>query len=131
MIKQAIDRMMNPEKYVDLTVDSDSDRKKRVEILKNEERELRKRKQHCEQDIAPDEETKNIGNQETITTGNKYGHRFVVPREVYSNATYREYLDYAKTMKSVKVIVDEYYRKYPMKMDLKKSKNKKHWWNKS
>jgi uncharacterized protein YkwD len=48
----------------------------------------------------------------TITTDNKYGYRFVVPREVYSNPTYREYLDDAESISSVKVIVDEYYRKY-------------------
>ena len=115
LIRQTIDRMMHPEKYADLTVDSDSDRKKRVEILKNEERELRKQK--SEQDIASDEYTKSIEKQGTITIENFYGDRFVVPREVYSNAEYREYLNHAKTMKSVKVIVDEYYEK-----------KKKHWW---
>ena len=115
LIKQAMDRMMHPDMYVDLTVDSDSDRKKRVEILKNEERELPK--QQSEQDIASDEYTKSIGKTETITIENFYGDRFVVPREVYSNAEYREYLNYAKTMKSVRVIVDEYYKKH-----------KKQWW---
>jgi hypothetical protein len=50
--------------------------------------------------------------QETVTTENKYGHRFVVPLEVYSNAEYREYLNSAETIKSVRVIVKEYCRKY-------------------
>jgi len=120
LIRQAMDRMMHPEKYVDLTVDSDSDRKKRVEILKNEERELPKQQSKSKEDIASDEYTKSIGNKETITIENFYGDRFIVPREVYSNPTYREYLNYAKTMKSVKVIVDEYYEK-------RKKKHREYW----
>lgn len=52
---------------------------------------------------------------------NKHGRRFEVPLEVYSNPLYREYLDHAETEKSVKVIVDEYYKKY---------KKQKHWWQK-
>lgn len=119
LIKQAIDRMMHPEKYANLTVDSDSDRQKRVEILKNEERELPKGQSKSEEDIASDELTKSMGKKEKITIENFYGDRFIVPREVYSNAEYREYLNYAKTMKSVKVIVDEYYKKHG-----------KNWWNK-
>jgi hypothetical protein len=47
----------------------------------------------------------------TTTSGNFHGHRFVVPREVYSNPLYREYLNHAETTKNVRVIVDEYYRK--------------------
>jgi hypothetical protein len=74
---------------------------------------------------------------QTTTTENKYGHRFVVPYEVYSNAEYREYLNYAETMKSVKVIVDEYYKKHPEAKHIAKEevtkeqqepKKKKHWW---
>jgi hypothetical protein len=73
----------------------------------------------------------------TTTTENKYGYRFVVPLEVYSNAEYREYLNYAKTMKSVKVIVDEYYKKHPEAKHIAKEEvtkeqqepeKKKHWW---
>jgi len=120
MIKRAIDRMMNAEKHMDLTVDSDLDRRKSVEILKKEERALRKWQR--KNVIA-------VGNQETtITTGNKYGHRFVVPSEVYSNATYREYLDYAETMRSVKVIVDEYFEKYGKRKKMGEPEKKKHWW---
>lgn len=73
----------------------------------------------------------------TITTGNKFGNRFVVPPVVYSNPEYREYLNYAKTMKSVKVIVDEYFEKHPEEKQKAKEettkeqqepKKKKHWW---
>jgi hypothetical protein len=105
-------------KFEDSAVDSSIKTKKIVEILKNEERKLPKQK--SEQETASNKGTKSIGKQETMTTGNVYGYRFVVPKEVYSNAEYREYLNYAKTMKSVKVIIDEYYKKH-----------KKHWWNKS
>ena len=65
---------------------------------------------------------------QTVTTGNKYGNMFVVPLEVYSNMTYREYLDYAQTEKSVKVIVDEYYSKYGRRQKSEETKKKKHWW---
>ncbi len=67
----------------------------------------------------------------TKTTGNKYGHRFVVPNEVYSNPEYREYLNHAQSVKSVKVIVDEYYKKFGNKeyfKELSKSMEKKHRW---
>jgi hypothetical protein len=66
----------------------------------------------------PNEIANEIEKGKTETTENKYGYRFVVPKEVYSNPEYREYLNHAQTMKSVKVIVDEYYKKY----------KKKHWW---
>jgi len=62
--------------------------------------------------------------EETVQT--RYG--FVVPREVYSNPLYREYLDHADNMKSVKVIVDEYYRKYGKRKKFEEPKKKKHWW---
>jgi hypothetical protein len=60
----------------------------------------------------PKESKKRIEEGQTITKGNKHGLRFVVPKEVYSNPEYREYLNNAQSMKSVKVIVDEYYRKH-------------------
>lgn len=103
LIRQAIDRMMHPEKYgIEPQSELETDKSKRLEILIREESEL---------DESQKEQAKPLKG-ETTTTGNFYGHRFVVPKEVYSNATYREYLNYAKTEKSVKVIVDEYYRKY-------------------
>jgi hypothetical protein len=123
LIKQALDRMNHY--YADVEIpekptDSEADRKKRVEILLREERE------------SNEPQKEDVKSSETITTsGNFYGYRFVVPREVYSNATYREYLNHAETEKSVKVIVDEYYRKYPFsfrKKDLEKPNKKKHWW---
>jgi hypothetical protein len=126
MIAKAIDRMMDPEKYVNLDVDSNVDRTKRVEILENEERELTK--QQSEQGMIPNEEMRTMGQTETITLENKYGCRFIVPIEVYSNAEYREYPNYAQTMKSVGVIVDEYYRKYGKRKNWEKSPKKSHWW---
>jgi len=106
LIKQALDRMNRyyaeaedseleiPEK----PIDTEADRKKRVEILLREEREL---KEHQKEDVK-------FPKEETVKT--RYG--FPVPREVYSNPEYREYLDHADNKKSVEVIVDEYYRKY-------------------
>ena len=105
LIKLALDRMNHY--YADVEIpekptDSEADRKKRVEVLLREERELNE----------PQKE--DVKSSETITTfGNFHGYRFVVPREVYSNEQYREYLNYAKTEKSVREIIDEYYRKYP------------------
>lgn len=67
----------------------------------------------------------------TKTTGNKYGHRFVVPKEIYSNPEYREYLNHAQSVKSVKVILDEYYKKFGNKeyfKELCESMEKKRWW---
>jgi len=77
---------------------------------------------------AKEKEAKERATGQTETTGNKYGNRFAVPLEVYSNATYREYLDCAQTEKSVKVIVDEYYKKYGRKEKSEETKKKKHWW---
>lgn len=118
LIKQALDRMNHyyaeaeiPEK----PVDSEADRKKRVEILLGEEREM---KELHKDDVKFSEGV------ETAET--RYG--FVVPREVYSNPTYREYLNHADNMKSVKVIVDEYYRKYGKRKKSEEPKKKKHWW---
>jgi hypothetical protein len=123
LIKQALDRMNHY--YADVEIpekpaDSEADRKKRVEILLTEER------------VLNEPQKEDVKSSETTTTsGNFYGYRFIVPREVYSNAQYREYLNHAETMKSVRVIVDEYYRKYPFsfrKKDLEKPNKKKHWW---
>jgi hypothetical protein len=72
-----------------------------------------------------------IGTGMTETTENTYGYKFVVPKEVYSNPEYREYLNHAQSMKSVKVIVDEYRKKFGDKeyfKELSKSMEKKHWW---
>jgi hypothetical protein len=99
LIKQAIDKM------------EEADRERRTKRWEEEAKE---------KEAQEVEEEKLRANGQATTTENKYGFRFVVPLEVYSNAEYREYLNHAQTMKSVKVIVDEYYRKY--------GKKKKHWW---
>jgi hypothetical protein len=134
LIRQALDRMNHyydnaliPEK----PIDAEEGRKKRIEMPLKEEEEIKKKEQSekwKEESGLNEPRKEDAKSSETITTGNFYGHRFVVPREVYSNAEYREYLNYAKTMKSVRDIVDEYYRKYPMRKDLEKPKKKKHWW---
>lgn len=129
MVKQAIDRMMHPENYVNLTVDPEVDRKKKIEILNKEEQEIDNK--ISAQDNASNEGIDGAYNPNkdttTITIGNKYDYKFAVPIEVCSNPEYREYLNYAQNMKSVKVIVDEYYRKYGRRENMKPPK-KKHWW---
>lgn len=77
---------------------------------------------------TPKEYANEVERGKTETTENKYGYRFIVPKDVYSNPEYREYLNYAKTMKSVKGIVDEYYRKYGKTKSLVATLKKKHWW---
>jgi hypothetical protein len=118
LIKQALDRMNRyyakaeiPEK----PVDAEADGKKRVKILLREEREM---KGPQKRDVTVSEGVE--------TEKTRYG--FVVPREVYSNAEYREYLNHADNIKSVKVIVDEYYRKYGKRRKFEEPKKKKHWW---
>lgn len=73
----------------------------------------------------------------TITTENKFGNMFPVPLTVYSNPLYREYLNDARTRESVKVIVDEYFQKYPKEKrrakeetteEQQEPEKKKHWW---
>ena len=126
LIKQALDRMNHyyadveiPEKPIDL----EQERKRTVETLLKEEEEIEKKQQLEKQKQAKERAT---GQTETI--GNKYGKRFVVPLEVYRNETYREYLDYAQTEKSVKDIVDEYYKKYGRREKSEETNKKKHWW---
>jgi len=51
----------------------------------------------------------------TETTENIYGQRFIIPKEIYACPEYREYLNHARTKESVKVILDEYYKKYSKK----------------
>ena len=91
--------------------------KRTIEALEIEEKT---RNELIKQTIDRMEEAnvKKMSESKTVTITSKYSHKFVVPREVYSNALYAEYLRDAETMKSVKAIVDEYYKKY-----------KKHWWN--
>ena len=67
----------------------EADRKRRDEKREKEARE----REAKEAEVRAFERA--TGN--TMTTGNRYGKRFVVPLEIYSNATYREYLDHAKT----------------------------------
>lgn len=104
LIKQAIDRM------------EEANRERKTRRLEEEAKEKKAK------------EAKERATGQTETTGNKYGNRFVVPLEVYSNATYREYLDCAQTEKSVKVIVDEYYKKYGRREKSEETTKKKHWW---
>jgi hypothetical protein len=118
LIKQALDRMNHYYAEVDISeepIEALRARSKRVAMLLKEEEEMDK------------PQTANLlkfpEGVETVRTA--YG--FVVPLEVYSNPEYREYLDHANNLKSVKVIVDEYYRKYGKRKKLEEPEKKKHW----
>jgi hypothetical protein len=78
----------------------------------------------------------------TITYGNKYGHHYIVPEEIYSVEPFRERLNSASTLAEVENIIRSYrtqalYR--PMNdvevsseeetdTNRQKSGKKKHWW---
>lgn len=114
LIKQALDRMNRyyaEAEILEEPIDVEADRKKRVETLLKEERE----KEAWEKEVA-----KFPKEVETVQTA--YG--FPVPLEVYLNPEYREYLDHADNMKSVKVIVEEYYRKYGKRKKLEEFKKR-------
>jgi hypothetical protein len=69
--------------------------------------------------------------QKIVSLQEKYGEKFAIPSCIYSNPEYREYLDHAESMKSVKVIVDEYQKKYGDKLNSSELlPKKKHWWQK-
>jgi hypothetical protein len=110
LIKQAIDRM------------EEANRERRI---KRREEDIREK----QAEEAEEAKLRAIGKATTIE--NRYSLRVIVTLEVYSNAEYREYINYAQTVKSVRVIVDEYYRKYGKRKKLEKSPKKKHWWQKS
>ena len=118
LIKQTMDKMMESGIPRHLYTNSDRLRDENLELLMMEESKLNKLKREKDTSFG----------QKTITTGNEYGFRFTVPLEVYSNAEYREYLNYAKTAKSVRAIIDEYYRKYGKRSNLEKPLKRKHWW---
>ncbi|MCW3996417.1 MAG: hypothetical protein NWE98_09775 [Candidatus Bathyarchaeota archaeon] len=112
LIAQAIDKM----------VEADKQRRYEKRAREAKEREAKEKAEEAEIEKLHEK-------GKTLTISNRYDHMFVVPLDVYSNAEYAEYLNHAQTMKSVKVIVDEYYKKYGKR---KKSEvpKKKHWWQK-
>jgi hypothetical protein len=113
LIKQAMDRMMNSEKYaVEIPVDDLADRNKRVEMLLREENELSEQAAKPVNQIIPV-----IKGETTKTYGNIYHHHFLVPVEVYTDLEYRDRLNSARTLEEVEKIIKDY-----------KHKNKKHWW---
>jgi hypothetical protein len=103
LIKQAMDRMEAPDSKGQYEIWEKQAKENQAQARARYVREVREKK----------EEAKLRATGMITTTENKFGNRFVVPLAVYSHPLYREYLNYAKTMKSVKVIVDEYFEKYP------------------
>ena len=103
LIRQAMDRMMNPEKYdVEVEADYEKDTTKRVEILLKEENEL---KEHPEY-----EHPEKVIGDTTTTFGNIHNYHFGVPTQIYNEKEYRKRLDNARTLAEVDQIVEEYWR---------------------
>jgi hypothetical protein len=116
MIKQAMDRMMQPEKYsIEMPAEYETDKTKRIEILLKEENSLSEEPE--EKLPAKDLQTKR---EMTRTYENVHGYRFEVPSEVYSDAKYRHKLNYAQTIHETTGIVRDFDKH-----------QKKHGWNKS
>ncbi|HLE75224.1 MAG TPA: hypothetical protein VI864_04170 [Candidatus Bathyarchaeia archaeon] len=63
--------------------------------------------------------------KEIKTYENKFGNRYSVPKEVYSNKIYRERLYNANTTNQVETIVIDYYKHHRKEPEQPK---KKHWW---
>lgn len=124
MIKQAIDRMMHPEKYgVVKPAEYETDTTKRVEILLKEEIELDEigRKGITEKNYVQSGGT-------TVTYDNIHHHEFRVPTEVYSVIKYRSRLNTARTLEEVEKIIKDYnkHRRKERKQELHKKKEQ--WW---
>jgi hypothetical protein len=49
----------------------------------------------------------------STTYGNKFGHRFRVPPEVYLDEKYFEKLNEARTLEEVERIIQDYYKHHP------------------
>jgi hypothetical protein len=49
----------------------------------------------------------------SVTYGNKFGHRFRVPPEVYLDEVYYEKLNEARTLEDVERIIHDYYKQHP------------------
>jgi hypothetical protein len=114
--QQTIKEILDGFKEYPFEINPEEKRKRTVEILQKEEEEIKEKERSHK---FPER-------VETVVTT----HGFTVPRQVYSNPEYREYLNHADNLKSINVIIDEYYRKYPFSMreNMNKPKKKKHWW---
>jgi hypothetical protein len=126
LIRQAMDRMMHPEKYgIEPQSEIETDTSRRVEMLIREEMELN------EQPKIKHDEPRH--RESTRTYGNIHHLHFEVPSEVYAIAEYRDRLDNATTMDEAEHIVSDYYKhqieksKRYLKENEEKPK-KKHWW---
>ena len=111
LIKQALDRMNHYYAEVEIPekpIDAEADRKKRVEMLLQEEAGIDKPQ------TADSRRTVNIDpfrvGDATITYENRYHYHFTVPAEVYSVEEYRKRLNNAKTLNEVERIINDYHK---------------------
>jgi uncharacterized protein YkwD len=94
--------MMNPEGSFE--EDTDANRQKRIDMILEQEREFNERKEKENSQKRP------TVSKSTITYGNKYGHHYIVPEEIYSAEPFRERLNSASTLAEVEQIIDDYKR---------------------
>lgn len=120
LIRQAMDRMMHPEKYgIEPHSEFETDKTKRVEMLIREEMELTEQTEVKHGgDIYP-----KYG-ESTRTYNNVYHHDFEVPSEVYAVEEYRDRLNTARTLEEVERIIDDYNKHHRKEQE---SSKKKHW----
>jgi len=124
LIKQAIDRMMHPEKYgVEKPAEYETDTTKRIEILLREEIELNEK---AEKSISKKTYVKSSSS--TFTYDNVYHHHFEVPTEVYSDIEYRNRLNNARTLEEVEKIINDYNIHRRKEREQEQPKKKKRWW---
>ena len=144
LIEQAMDRMMNPGKYLDAEISEDVNegRAKRFDILMREEGEVdeRLKQRTLEEEKRWSEEEKRRLNSSVKTIGNVHGHRFSVPCKVYENDYYGERLDNARTLEDVDEILHDYKINKGLKpkqitevqpkqiTETQSKPPKKHWW---
>ncbi|MCL5949291.1 MAG: hypothetical protein M1490_02295 [Candidatus Bathyarchaeota archaeon] len=126
LIKKAMDRMMHSEEAgeatdgIELPIDDEAGRTKRIDILVREEGEI-------DQRIREREQERINSNPSVKTTGNIHGYHFSVPEKIYSEKIYHERLNLARTLAEVDEIIDNYKKEQRGKRKEEQPK-KKHWW---
>ena len=64
--------------------------------------------------MTQEKERKSLKNlTPSVTYGNKFGHSFRVPSEVYLDEKYFEKLNGARTLEQVEQIIQDYYKHHP------------------
>lgn len=142
LVKQALDRMLNPEESFE--EDTDANRQKRMVMTQEREFDGRIRKENkkeCPKNDREDtDKTVEIPLQEesnimwhpekvfvgyTKTVGNIHKYNYIVPTRIYYDEQYRKRLDKAETLAEVEQIIRDYDKHHRTEQGDKQSK--KHW----